>query len=388
MTTPSKSDKNKSIIGKIMSSQSHLANIGSSPFPERAINTYEDWRAYVSNTGITKPRIPTIAEYQEMSAAEKKAFNQARTYYHNAFGPIEVPAMKKIHAAALRLATQNLRAQPGARPGIIMDGISTVGKSTISMQLGRRYEKQITKDFRLTTTPSGHTFIPVAYVNLPGEVNIMNFNYLLAKFYNIPFSKSAKESFLTDRIKEYAADCATSMFILDDIHFLKIKNRSHETLNNHLKHLANSISATFVYAGINCEGTGLIAEGNSIEKAAYSQTGHRFKKFDLRPYDFSNSASREEFFTVLGTFEDNLILFEHPARSLAREMGEYIFARTNGFLGPISTLIREAASLAIKEKTERITIDILRKIKLDFDSEASYKQYKKREHAASQKVAA
>lgn len=367
---------------------SRSANSGSSSFPERAIRTYEDWRAYVSNIGAKRPQMPTFAQYEAMSTEEKKTFNQERTHYHNSFGPIEVPAMQKIHAAAMRLATQNLRAQPGARPGIIMDGISTVGKSTIAMQLGRRYEKQITKNFELTTTPTGHTFIPVAYVNLPGEVNIMNFNFLLAKFYNIPFSKSAKERFLTDRIKECAADCATSMFIFDDIHFLKIKNRSHETLNNHIKHLANSISATFIYAGINCEGTGLLTEGNSVEQAAYSQTGHRFKKFDLQPYDFENVKSRQEFLAVLATFESHLLLFQHPAQSLVKEMGEYIFARTSGFLGPISTLIREAASLAIKQGKERITVDILKNIKLDYDSEARYKVYKKMQRAIEQKRAA
>lgn len=368
--------------------QLNFGNFSFSPFPERAIRTYEDWRAYVSNPGVKRPEMPTLTEYESMSADEKKAFNQARTFYNNSFGPVEVPLMQKIHAAAFRLATTNLRAQPGARPGIIMDGISTVGKSTIAMQLGRRYEKQITRDFTVTTTPGGHTFIPVAYINLPGEVNIMNFNFLLAKFYNIPFSKSVKESFLTDRIKEYAADCATSMFILDDIHFLKIRNRTHETLNNHIKHLANSISATFIYAGINCEGTGLLSEGNSVEQAGFSQTGHRFKKFDLAPFDFANTKLRQEFFDVLGFFESKLMLFNHLPHSLARESGEYIFARTSGFMGPISTLLREAASLSIKEKSERITIDVLKKIKLDFDSEARYKEYKKKQRATEQKTAA
>lgn len=368
-----------------MSTQFNIGNSKFSPFPERAIRTYEDWRAYASKPSVNRPQMPTRAQYEAMSTIEKKAFNQARTYYHNSFGPIEVPAMQKIHAAAIQLATQNLRAQPGARTGIIMDGISTVGKSTIAMQLGRRYERKITENFTVTTTPSGHTFIPVAYVNLPGEVNIMNFNYLLAKFYNIPFSKSVKEGFLTDRIKEYAADCATTMFILDDIHFLKIKNRTHETLNNHLKHLANSISATFIYAGINCEGIGLLTEGNSIEQSSYSQTGHRFKKFDLKPYDFGNTKSKQEFLNVLGTFESHLMLFDHQAQSFTKDLGEYIFIRTNGFLGPIATLIREAAGLAIKEKVESITIDILKKVKLDFDSEARYQEYRKKQRAAEQK---
>lgn len=293
--------------------------------------------------------------------------------------------MEKIHEAALRLARQNLRAQPGSRPGLIMDGISTVGKSTIAMQLGRRYEKIITKNHSITRTPTGNVFLPVAFVNLPGEVSIMNFNYLLARFYNIPFSRKAKECELTDRIKEHVADCSTSMIILDDIHFLRIKNRSHETVNNHIKHLANSISATFVYAGINVEGSGLLAEGNKPENKAFSQTAHRFKRFELLPFDYNKTESRSDFLKVLTSFEDHLLLFEQPKGALVADTAEYIWARTGGFIGPISALIREGAALAIKRNTERITKNILNDIKLDFESEQQFKLNEKQHKASGQK---
>lgn len=362
-----------------------MTSTGLNPYPERSIATYEDWRAYVLRPPAVRPEMPTYAEYKAMSAQAKKAFNLARTEYHNAFGPILVPAMERIHNASLRLATQNLRAQPGARPGIIMDGISTVGKSTIAMQLGRRYERLVTDKFRITTTPSGSTFIPVAFINLPGEMSIKNFNREIVKYYNIPKSASLDAGELTAKIIEWAADCATSMFILDDIHFLKIKNRSHETLNNHFKKLANSIAATFIYSGVNLEGTGLLAEGNSADKATMSQTAHRFKKFDLTPFQYKNVKSRAEFNSVLTAFESHLLLFDHPAYYLATDLGEYICARTNGFMGPMANLIREAASIAIHTGTERITMDILKKIKLDIDSEQNFRLHRKQEHAATQR---
>lgn len=320
-----------------------------------------------------------------MSSAQRKLFNQIRSAYHAGFGPLLVPDMEQIHEAALRLAGQNLRAQPGSRPGLIMDGISTVGKSTIAMQLGRRYEKLITKNHTITRTPTGNVFLPVAFVNLPGEVSIMNFNHLLARFYNIPFSKKAKECELTDRIKEYVADCGTSMVILDDIHFLRIKNRSHETVNNHIKHLANSVSATFVYAGINVEGSGLLAEGNKPENKILSQTAHRFKRFELLPFDYNKTQSRNDFLKVLTSFEDNLLLFEQAKGALVSDTAEYIWARTGGFIGPISALIREGAALAIKRKIERITKDILNDIKLDFESEQQFNLNKKQHKASGQK---
>lgn len=329
--------------------------------------------------------MPTRAAFDLMSSAERKAFNQRRRVYHDGFGPLLVPDMETIHEAALRLAGQNLRAQPGSRSGLIMDGISTVGKSTIAMQLGRRYEKLITKNHTIKRTPTGNLFLPVAFVNLPGEVSIMNFNYLLARFYNIPFSRKVKEFELTDRIEEHAAECGTSMVILDDIHFLKIKNRSHETLNNHIKYLATSISATFVYAGINVEGSGLLAEGNSAENKTLSQTAHRFKKFELLPFDYNETNSRAAFLKVLTSFEENLLLFDQTEGALVRDTAEYIWARTGGFIGSIAALIREGAALAIRRNTERITIDILSNIKLDFESEQQFRLNRKKYQASGQK---
>lgn len=357
-----------------------------SPFPERSIRTHEDWHAFVSKPSAVKPDLPTRAEYNAMSKVARKAINQERNHYNNSFGPIVVPAMEDIHEAGMRLARQNLRAPPGARAGLIIDGDSTVGKSTIAMQFGRRYELRVTKNHTINRTPSGHVFVPVAFINLPAEMAIMNFNHLLAKFYNLPFAKSDKERFLTDSIKEAAADCGTSLFILDDIHFLQIKNRTHAVLNNHIKHLANSISATFVYAGIDLEKTGLLTEGQSAEKGTNTQTGHRFKKFNLTAYSMKTTAGTKNYEDLLNFFEKNILLFDQEPGSLFREFGQYILERTGGFIGPISNLLRECGSLAIATGTESFSMKHFTKVRLDHDSEKAYKLIGKKQKAADQRT--
>ena len=160
----------------------------------------------------------------------------------------------------------------------------------------------------------------------------------------------------------------------------------HETVNNHIKHLATSISATFVYAGIDVEGSGFVAEGRSTEKAKYSQTAHRFKKFNLLPFDYNNTRSKKHFLELLASFEDHLLLFDHLPHALAEEAGQYIWARTGGYIGPISTLMREAVAVAIKQKKERITLDILKSIKLDFQSEQQFSLCLKQQQAAGQRT--
>lgn len=348
-----------------------------SPFPERSIRTYEDWQRFASKPTATKPELPTADEYFGMSAEQRKTVNARRVHYNNSFGPATVPAMEEVHDAGIRLAALNLRAQPGARGGLIINGDSTIGKSTIAMQLGRKYEHKLTKEHTIMTTPTGHAFIPVAFINLPATMNIMNFNFLLATFYNIPFSRSTKEQFLTDSIRQQAADCCTSMVILDDIHFLKIKNRTHEDLNNHFKSLANAISATFVYAGIELEKTGLLSEGKSEKSRRNTQTGHRFKKFDLRAYSMKSDGDTQNFREIIKYFDDNIDLYKQVKGVLFDQFAEYILARTGGFIGPISQLLREASFLAIQKKKEVFSLELFQKIRLDHDSEDQYIQVKK-----------
>lgn len=355
----------------------------SSPFPERSIRTVEDWRKFVSKPSAVKPELPSAEEFFAMTKAERKQVNERRIHYNHSFGPVMVPAMERIHKAGLRLAEQNLRAQPGARPGLIINGDSTIGKSTIAMQLGRKYELKLTQNYEITTTPTGHNFYPVAYINLPATMAILNFNILLSNFYHIPVSRRQREEDMTSAIKAAAADCGTSMFILDDIHFLQIRNRTHATLNNHIKSLANSISATFVYAGIDLENTGLLTEGKSAEKGGNTQTGHRFKIFDLNAFSMESTIACQNYEDLLNYFEDEISLYKQKRSDLFKIFGQYILDRTGGFIGPISLLLRECSTLAINNGSEEFRFADLDKIRLDHDSEKAFRLVAKRNYLSS-----
>ncbi len=43
---------------------------------------------------------------------------------------------------------------------------------------------------------------------------------------------------------EHARRCATSLILIDDFHFLNMREKESRRVNDHLKYLANSISAT------------------------------------------------------------------------------------------------------------------------------------------------
>jgi hypothetical protein len=252
--------------------------------PRPPITTVDDWREFLAEEPLERPSPLTMDELRAADESTRRRYNAARYRYHGRFGPLRTPQFEAVHDEALRLARLNYSAAPGARPGVALDGLGTTGKSTISLHIGAKWERLVRRRFSINEElPNGNRFIPVVYVTLPASVTVKEFNRRVIKFFHLPVSKHATEGELTDKIIDAARQCGTSMFIVDDIHFVRMTNRGAEGVNNHFKFLANQISATFVYAGINLEGTKLFSEGASRSRAEFSQTKHRFKRFEIRP---------------------------------------------------------------------------------------------------------
>ncbi|MDQ3058004.1 MAG: ATP-binding protein [Pseudomonadota bacterium] len=334
--------------------------------PPPPIVRIEGWQNYVQRPNAVRPAMPSIDEFAAMQNKEKKEFAKQRKKYHAEMPLLETPALSRIHADSIRLAAMNYSSPPGARMGIVLDGLGTVGKSSTAMELGKKYELSWRKN--ILPRIQGGNFsrpIPVVYVTLTGVIAINDFNRLITSFMGISVPESAKTSWLSNRIIDATQECGTSLIIIDDIHFLQMRNRTAQTVNNHLKSLASCVSATFVYAGINVEGSGLLAEGKSKEKAFASQTQHRFKTFPIFPFAKTSS----DFKALLSTFEASLALMNQPLGTLAG-MSDFIHDRTGGFMGAISNLIREGANIAIDNGSEKLSQTLLEKVKLAFASEA------------------
>lgn len=334
--------------------------------PEPPVNDYLGWKRYVDKPGATRPAMPTDDEFKAMDAESKKSFRRIRKIYHSKFGPIETDYLGQVLSDAINLAAANYNMAPGARPGIVLDGLGTVGKSTIVMEIGKKYEKLIRKSLNLPhNLPNGSTFIPVAYISLPGNLSIKRFDARMVSYFNIPIPSKSSDMWLSEQIITTARECGTSLVIVDDVHFVNMRNKSGKEVNNHFKYLASHISATFLYAGIYLDKTLLMSEGASIEKAHRSQTAGRFKRYRIEPF----KKGSEPYASLIATFDSHLLLMNQTIGDLYETFGDYIHDRTNGFIGAISNLLRTAANLAIDNGTERITKSLLDRVQLDEASE-------------------
>lgn len=119
-------------------------------------------------------------------------------------------------------------------------------------------------------------------------------------------------------------------------------------MSDHLKYLAERIPATFIYVGIDAEGSGLFAGTRG------QQIAGRFGVISCQAFPYGTTAQRQQWQALIATFEQSLRLHRYQPGQLLR-LDAYLHERTDGMIGSLSHLIRGAAVDAIMDGTEKIT---------------------------------
>lgn len=346
--------------------------VGMAPAGSGSITTREAWYDFVNAPRISKPAMPSARQIKSLSEEDKKLLDSERNVYHQSLPPVEVPSMKSIRKHLLPLITSNQQKTiPGARRGGILDGPGGVGKTTNVTQIGRRYERIMRRKYPGQLTEAGVEYVPVVYVTLPAETTIKGLSIAIAKFYGAVYSSRTTKDEIGYNVIDYARRCATSLIIVDDIHFLDLRSKGGRVVNDHLKYLANQINATFIYAGIECEASGLLHEGHSKNDARFSQMRRRFGLHRVEPFTMSTEESTNEWKTFLRTVESRLALANAHDGMLSEKLYKYIFDRTDGYIGAVSELVAGGALEAIQSGEEKITKGTLSGIALDYASQKS-----------------
>ena len=134
--------------------------------------------------------------------------------------------------------------------------------------------------------------------------------------------------------------------------------------SDQLKYLAERIPATFIYAGVDVEGSGLLAGTRGRQIAG------RFGVITCQAFAYGTTAQRQEWQALIATLEQSLRLHRHAPGQLLKLAG-YLHERTDGMIGSLSHLIRGAAGDAILDDTEKITRETLDRVGLDQAAEAT-----------------
>jgi hypothetical protein len=278
----------------------------------------------------------------------------------------------------MRMLVKSNRYHPsGARPGVAIDSdTANVGKTTIVTHFGRMHEREERKKHPDELNETADEFWPSLYVTLTARTTIKSVCAQILGFFAYPYGSRATLGELTLAVEKVLRRCRTSLIILDDLHFLRLQDKSGQEVNDYLKYLASVIPATFVFAGIELEGSGLLSEGRSrFESKASSQMASRLTLRRIGRFETGTAQGRRTWRNLLGGIEQQLVLMNACDGMLTSDsMARYLFERTHGEIGALMWLVRQGALVAIETGAERLTDALLNDIQLSYAAESPARQ--------------
>ncbi|MDN3245500.1 ATP-binding protein [Streptomyces sp. ZSW22] len=316
--------------------------------------TLTGWRRFVEKDPRPFDLLPR-PRWESMNDEERTDYDEARIDYHSELQVVRTSTVKEV-AHQGRLLTLLNRREHGARRGLIISGDRTTGKTTALRQLGRLHE------LRVRQRSGEGQRIPVVYVTAPPKGSPRKLALEFARFLNIPtITPRHNTADITHSVCQVLTEARTDLVLVDEIHLMNLGTIAGEELSDHLKYFTEHLPATFIYAGIDVEHSGLftgIRGGQIAGRCTLLHTG---------PFPLGR-----EWEGLVATMEGTLRLHRHAPNTLTK-LHKCLHQRTGGMIGSLSHLVRAAAISAILDGSESITRRQLHAIHVDHASESAYR---------------
>ncbi|WP_119153597.1 TniB family NTP-binding protein [Caldimonas tepidiphila] len=226
-------------------------------------------------------------------------------------------------------------------PCMVLHGDSNIGKTLIITKFLRGHpttfderrgvERRSIVAMQMPATPDQHRFYSALLFEL-----------------GAPHSTAASLSVLERLARDLLRRLAPRMLIVDEVHHLLAGSyREQRAALNLLKYLANDLRISIVVVG---------TADAPLALQMDVQMHSRFTPFEIPRWRES-----EEFRRLLGAFERVLPL-RKPSELTQRPVVQFMLAASAGLTGEVSRLLNEAAELAIRDASERITLAHLEQV--------------------------
>jgi hypothetical protein len=238
------------------------------------------------------------------------------------------------------------------------------------MDYGRMFYRR-RLELRGETTTDGNRRVPLIYIGLTGNTQIRGLNASICQFYGLPAGGEADT--LASRAVDAVLSLRTSVFLIDDIHFLAPSRTTASSVRmaNHLKFLANTFPVTLIYVGVGVAQRGILREGLSDEQLLLAQFGRRTTPLTMLSFGVEDEMGRREWRTLLLTIERELVLADSYPGMLADDLSDYLFARSTGHFASLMALLNRGCRRSIRTGAERLDTALMDRVKNDAAAEAS-----------------
>ncbi|KAF0957032.1 TniB family NTP-binding protein [Rhodococcus sp. T7] len=313
------------------------------------LTTLAGWRGFVTEMP-TAPNLLPDTIWTGLDEDKRDCYDDDRIAHHSRLLVVQTPTIRQVITSGRRLIQLNRNAHYG-RCGLMVSGPARTGKTTALTQLGKTVEV-----IHRRRHPHATGDIPVIYITVPPAATPKMIAMEFARFFDLPISRRANITDIADAVCGVSRDARVTLVAVDELHNLDTRTRAGAEASDTLKYLSERVPATFAYAGISLERTGLLS-GTRGEQIA-----GRFGM--VRTSAFGQD---QQWATLIAALEGSLRLHRHQPGTLTK-LDNYLHRRTHGMIGSLLWLIRSAAIDAVLDGTEKITKKTLDSVDADIAS--------------------
>lgn len=322
----------------------------------------EGWAARVNPPPRPQPPPLTVPDIAALNERERAAYDRQRRIWHVNLPTIRTPQLRELHDTLWDVFDSNMQDGDRAKGAIGLEGPAAIGKSIaiqeFAVQLHRR---EIAENGEFTR--DGNERWPVCRVGMTGNTGLKEFNRAMLRFYNHAGTTRGTAAEFADRALDCVLSCETKLLIVDDLHFLKVRATSTE-ISNQFKYISNEFPLTIIFVGIGLRQRGLYSDGTYADQIL-GQTGRRTTALTMRGFSVDDPAGRREWRQLLLTLEKKLVLARKYPGMLADELSDYLWIRSSGRIGSLTTLLARGCNRAVRTGTERLNITVLDGVRAD-----------------------
>ncbi len=225
-------------------------------------------------------------------------------------------------------------------PNLLLIGDTNNGKSAILNRFLAKFPKHIDPKREVVTRP-------VFYIQAPPVPDESRFYNIILEESFVPHKKHDRVDRKQLLVLNVLKTLNVKVLVIDEVqHILTGTINKQRVFLNVLKYLSNELKISIIGAG--------------TKEAYYAinadpQLGNRFQLSVLPKWNLN-----EDYLRLLATFEQMLPLREH-SNLTEPLMASKILALSQGTIGEISTLLKEATKMALQSNMEHISLKIIDK---------------------------
>jgi len=317
------------------------------------LTTLTGWRGFVAETPAVPDLLPE-AVWTALTDDQRAGYDDDRVDHHSRLLVVQTPAIGQVITCGRRLIQLNKNAHYG-RCGLMVSGPARTGKTTALTQLGKTVEV-----IHRRRHPHSASDIPVVYITVPPAATPKMIAMEFARFFDLPISRRGNITDIADAVCGVSRDAHVTLVAIDELHNLNTTTRAGADASDTLKYFSERIPATFCYAGISLERTGLLS-GTRGEQIA-----GRFGMVRTGPF-----GQDPQWTALIAALEDSIRLHHHRPGMLTK-LDRYLHQRTHGMIGSLLWLIRSTAINAVLDGTEKITKKTLDAVEADITAQSPH----------------